>query len=318
MSPTLGIGSVFMLHRVCDDDTGAFCPNQSLAVSSQFLESFVYGMRRRGYQFVGMDDVHRRLLGKVGDHKILALTFDDGYVDNFRTAYPLLKRLDVPFAIYVTTSFPDGDAILWWYALESLVKANFELSLPGGEKIVCGTPDEKQAAFLSLRERFMFASGGDPVRYWRHLFGMSMDVDWPALCRKNALSWGEIISMAHDPLVTIGAHTVSHRVLASLPEDVARDEIAQSRSRLEEKICLPVHHFCYPFGGRAEAATREFEFAAKLGFKTATTTCFGNLYSNNRASLLALPRVYLSRDFSWLRFRLWSVRRFIRERLVSL
>lgn len=318
MSATLGIGSVFMLHRVCDDDTEVFCPNQSLAVSSQFLESFVHEMRRRGYRFVSLDDVHSRLLGNGKDSKILALTFDDGYGDNFRTAYPLLKRLEVPFAIYVTTSFPDGKAVLWWYALEALVRANFELTLSDGEKVICSTPEEKQTAFLFLRERLMFASGADPVRYWRNLFGISMDVDWSALCRENALSWEEIISMARDPLVTIGAHTVSHRVLASLPAAVARCEIAQSRSRLEEKIGRPVDHFCYPFGGPTEAANREFELVAELGFKTATTTRFGNLYSNNGRSLLALPRVYLSKDFSWLRFRFWSVRRFIRGRVVSL
>ena len=56
----------------------------------------------------------------LNSHRWVCLTFDDGYQDNYTLAYPMLKRLNVPFTVYVTTGFIDNKLPMWWYKGEQL------------------------------------------------------------------------------------------------------------------------------------------------------------------------------------------------------
>jgi peptidoglycan/xylan/chitin deacetylase (PgdA/CDA1 family) len=106
----------------------------------------------------------------------------------------------------------------------------------------------------------------------------------------------------HDPLVTIGAHTVNHPMLAKLSDDVARSEMALSRSVIEAALSVRPEHLSYPIGDRTSAGPREFGIAAELGFKTAVTTRPGVLFPEHRRHLTALPRISLNGEFQSLRY----------------
>lgn len=314
-SMLFGIGTVLMLHRVQPEREGDFSPNRDMAVSPAFLEGFVRDAQQRGYTFASLDHLSEQLLASSGE-KLLALTFDDGYRDNFTAAYPLLKRLGIPFAIYVTTSFPDGEAVLWWDAVEGLLQDRDHVALADGRVLPCRTSQEKLDAFVSLRESIMALPRdglGDRVNA---MFEQAR-FDWRQMCAAEALSWDDLCELARDPLVTIGAHTVSHPVLSALSAEQACAEMRDSREQIEARIGAPVVHFCYPFGSRNEVGAREFELARKLGFKTATTTRWGNIFRAHRAHLHGLPRVPLTNAFSWDGFRRQSLRRFWRGRVVS-
>lgn len=315
MNFCFGIGSILMMHRVKDDITSAFCPNRDMAVSPTFLEDFVKDALDRGYTFVSIDDLCANLMARSGE-RLLALTFDDGYRDNFTTAYPLLKRLEIPFAIYLSTSFLDGDAVIWWYEVERLLRDSDNIFMADGQQLPCRTSQEKLDAFVALRQAIMaFPLDGLGDRI--NAMFKEAHFDWRRICAAEALIWDDIYEMAQDPLVTIGAHTVSHPVLSELPEDQAYTEMRASRERIEARIGAPVVHFCYPFGSRNEVGRREFELARRVGFKTATTTRWGNIFPAHRAHLHGLPRVPLTNGFSWNGFRRQSIRRFWRGRVVS-
>ncbi len=315
MSLLFGLGTVLMLHRVQPEREGDFSPNRDMAVSPAFLESFVRDAQQRGYTFVSMDHLSEQLVADSGG-KLLALTFDDGYRDNFTVAYPLLKRLGIPFAIYVTTSFPDGEAVLWWYALERRLQDHDQIALADGRLLSCRTSQEKLNAFVALRESIM-ALPCDRLGDRVNAMFEQAHFDWRQMCVEEALSWNDLCELAQDPLVTIGAHTVSHPVLSALSPEQACTEMRDSRERIEAHIGAPVAHFCYPFGSRNEVGAREFELARKLGFKTATTTRWGNIFRQHRAHLHGLPRVPLTNAFSWDGFRRQSLRRFWRGRVIS-
>lgn len=315
MSMLFGIGTVLMLHRVQQERSDDFSPNKDMAVTPAFLEGFVRDAQQRGYTFVSLDCLSEQLVAGSGK-KLLALTFDDGYRDNFTEAYPLLKRLGVPFTVYVTTSFPDSEAVLWWYAVERLLQAHDQIALADGSLLPCRTSQEKLDAFVSLRQSIMALPSdglGDSVNA---MFAQA-SFDWRQMCAAEALSWDDLRELAGDPLVTIGAHTVSHPVLSALSPEQACAEMRDGRERIEARIGAPVAHFCYPFGSRNEVGIREFELARKLGFKTATTTRWGNVFRKHRAHLHGLPRVPLTNAFNWDGFRRQSLRRFWRGRVVS-
>lgn len=315
MSLLYGIGSILMLHRVQHAHSGDFSPNKEMAVSPEFLEDFVQDVQQRGYTFVSLDYLVDQLAMGAGQ-KLLALTFDDGYRDNFTEAYPLLKRLGIPFAIYVTTSFPDGDAVLWWYALEQFLQRHDQVALADGHVLPCRTSQEKLDAFVLLRQLIMALPRDGLGERINDMFEQAR-FDWRQMCVSQALSWDDISELARDPLVTIGAHTVSHPALSTLSTEQVCAEMLVSKERIEDCIGAPVAHFCYPFGSRNEVGAREFELARIMGFKSATTTRWGNIFSKHRAHLHGLPRVPLTNSFSWDGFRRQSLRRFWRGRVVS-
>ncbi len=87
-----------------------------------------------------------------------------------------------------------------------------------------------------------------------------------------------------DPLVTIGAHTLSHCNLAKCTSEAAEHEIAASRGNIEAKLNRPVMHFAYPYGDKGAATARDFAIVRQLGFKTAVTTRPGNAVRRERCA----------------------------------
>lgn len=108
------MGRILMLHRVVEQRSED--NNRELEVTPQFLEQTIKDYKQQGYRFVSIDDITD--LSPLTFHlspKFVCLTFDDGYRDTFDIAYPILKKHNIPFAVYVTTGFVDKTAKMWWY-----------------------------------------------------------------------------------------------------------------------------------------------------------------------------------------------------------
>ena len=87
---------------------------------------------------------YRRLVEQDFSRRFVCITIDDGYRDTLQWAYPILKRYEAPFAVYIPTSFPDRLGELWWLALEAVVARNSRVTLllDGGEQgFDCATVD---------------------------------------------------------------------------------------------------------------------------------------------------------------------------------
>ena len=87
-------------------------------------------------------------------------------------------------------------------------------------------------------------------------------VDIAAFCDELCMDWDELTRLAADPLVTIGAHTVNHVMLAKVPEQMARSEMQMSRSVIEASLGTRPDHLSYPVGDPTSAGPREFRIAA--------------------------------------------------------
>lgn len=113
------MGHILMLHRVVEQRSEK--PEQrELEVTPMFLEQTIEYYHNQGYRFVSIDQVCDILAGRDKGKPFVCLTFDDGYQDNYTIALPILKRLDVPFAVYITTGFIDNRLPMWWYPGEQL------------------------------------------------------------------------------------------------------------------------------------------------------------------------------------------------------
>lgn len=300
-----GVGVILTLHHVRPPRLEGFQPNRLLEVSPLFFANVIRRLRRSGIDIVSLDEMHRRLTEGDFRRRFVCVTFDDGYRDLLQWAYPILKKYDVPFALYIPTSFPDRIGELWWLALERVIAENDRIGLymAGKERrIECSETFEKREVFDQLYWWLRSRETEDEIRQTvRDLCGR-YGVDLKAICNELCMSWEDIAELARDPLVTIGAHTVNHIILKKAPDQVVRAEMSMSRAVIEAAIGMRPMHFAYPVGDRTSAGPREFAIAAELGFKTAVTTQPGVLFGGHSRHLTVLPRISLNGEYQRMRY----------------
>ena len=295
-----GVGTIFTLHHVRPARDDAFQPNGHLEITPDFLRATLEHVRELDIDIVTLDEMHRRLRERDFARRFACFTFDDGYRDNRDFALPLMREFAAPFTVYVASDFASATGRIWWLALERLIARADVLEVPidgVSRRLDCRDAPAKREAFATMHA---------------FLRGMPSDVDVNRtvsdLCRRHGLddfviagelcmSWSELQTFAADPLVTIGAHTLSHCNIAKCTSDAAEREIAGSRGDIEAKLNRPVAHFAFPYGDKDAAAARDFALVRKLGFKTAVTTRPGMLFAENADHMTALPRLSLNGNF---------------------
>jgi peptidoglycan/xylan/chitin deacetylase (PgdA/CDA1 family) len=300
-----GVGAILTLHHVRPPRPDAFQPNRLLEVTPAFLESVVASLRRAEVDLVSLDEMRRRLAERIFWRKFVCFTFDDGYRDNLIHAYPILKRHAVPFAVYVATSFPDRLGELWWLALEKAIAQNDRIGLviDGEDRhFDCRTAQEKYAVHDTVYWWLRSLGSEAALRRAVHDLCRRYHVDLTSFCAELCMTWDEVATLARDPLVTVGAHTVNHVMLKKVPDEEARSEMRMSTAVIEAALGTRPRHFAYPVGDATSAGAREFRLAAEAGFETAVTTRPGVLFAEHRDHLMALPRISLNGEFQRLRY----------------
>ena len=291
-----GAGAILTLHHVRPAPAGGFRPNALLEITPQFLDATLRFVAAEGYDIVSLDEALARLASPKPSRFFVALTFDDGYRDNLDFAWPVLARHGAPWTLFVTPGFADRTARLWWLELEEAFRAlpHIELSLPDGAfSARTETDADKQRAFEALYWRLRKQPEAILLAAVSRL-ARQAGIDAAALVERECLPWETLRSLSGAPGVTIGAHTLSHPMLAKHPADVARREIVASKARLEAELGIPIRHLSYPVGDPTSAGPREFALAAEAGFASAVTTRPGHLFDGHAAHLHALPRVSLN------------------------
>jgi peptidoglycan/xylan/chitin deacetylase (PgdA/CDA1 family) len=295
-----GVGAIFMLHHVRPRRDAEFQPNRHLEVAPEFLRAMLAHLRARGIDIITMDEVHQRLIERNFSRRFACFTLDDGYRDNRDFALPVMREFEAPLAVYVASDFAQGTGRLWWIVLEMVIAkaASIEASIGGvATRLDASTPLAKQAAFDRLHDWLRALPGEHDIQREISALCARHGVDETAVCRDLCMSWDELQPFADDPLVTIGAHTISHCNLARQTEEIASHEMAISRARIEEVLQRPVVHLAYPYGDKIAAGTREFALARAAGFKTAVTTRPGMIFPESADYLTALPRVSLNGNY---------------------
>jgi peptidoglycan/xylan/chitin deacetylase (PgdA/CDA1 family) len=295
-----GVGAIFMLHHVRPRDGRAFQPNHHLEIEPSFLRATLSHLRAHDIDIVTMDEAHRRLVEKNFVRRFACFTLDDGYRDNRDHALPVFREFDAPCIVYAVSDFADGTGRLWWVAMErALANASaIEVEIGGRTtRMEANTAAEKQAAFDRLHDWLRALPGEHDVLREVAALCVRHGVDESAICRELCMSWDELKAFAGDPLVTIGAHTITHPNLARQSEQVALNELKTSRERIETALGRSVLHLAYPYGDRIAAGPREFALAKAAGFKTAVTTRPGMLFPESGDHMTALQRVSLNGNY---------------------
>jgi peptidoglycan/xylan/chitin deacetylase (PgdA/CDA1 family) len=295
-----GVGVIFMLHHVRPRGDAEFQPNHHLEVEPEFLRAVLAHLRALDIDVVSMDEAHARLAQGNFARRFACFTLDDGYRDNRDFALPVMREFDAPLTVYVASDFAEGSGLLWWVALEKVIARASMIEAPVGGVVTrfdTSTSAAKQATFDRLHDWLRALPAEHDLQREVSALCARHDADEGAIARDLCMSWDELKTFANDPLVTIGAHTITHCNLAKQPEATATFEIEASRARIEAALQRQVAHLAYPYGDRVAAGPREFAIAKASGFKTAVTTRPGMIFPESAAHLTALQRVSLNGNY---------------------
>ncbi len=291
-----GMGAILMFHRVIPKEDRLRVHNHlSLEITPDHLEAIIKFFIKHQYDIITLDQLDEYI---KGNKKFVVFTMDDGYKDNYQYAFPVFKKYKVPFTIYLCTDFPDNKVFLWWYYLEELVLHNDNIEINGAQFTLAANssnPLQKENVFNKIRNAINDKQLSiSEFKIVIEKYQVSLPVD----DSEYLLNWNEINELASDPLVTIGAHTISHQSLKQLSKDEVFRELEGSKKRIEKETGKEIRHFAYPFGSKKEVSGREIKLVTLVGFHTALTTNLGNVFKEHGSHLTNLPRITVNSQTS--------------------
>ena len=314
---------ILLYHRVAELESDP----QQLQVSASNFAAHLQTIKEIATPISLSELVGNLRSGKVTSRSVV-VTFDDGAADNLLTAKPILEREDVPATIFIATGYMNTAREYWWDEVERLLlqpgdlpstltltinshvhtwdlsaqtnysKADYETH-SSWHATRTDEPTLRHQLYRALinvlyplepDERFEQL---DYLKQWAGDVTVSRDSHRP-------LTREEVKQLAASGHIEIGAHTVSHSMLAALPASQQRLEIEQSKADLEEILGLPVRSFAYPFGTLSDYTSETVSLVRQLGFDCACSN-FKDLVQPGD-DLFQLPRLIV-RDWTPEEFR---------------
>lgn len=240
---------------------------------------------RRHCRVMHLDEALEQLYAPASDcdtdrRTMVALTFDDGYYDNYTQGFKLACELHVPITIFLIPGYIESGRPFWWCEGDRLVQkagarvvtvddVTYDLNTPEGRTRLTQYIDVHLRYATSVAEREAF------LERMYEVLGVS-----PALTaeeeKDRSLTWGEILKMQGSGWVSFGAHTMHHPVLSYLADPAeVRYEVESSRYVLEQRLGRLVHTFAYPVGQNEHINPMVVETVKEAGFSWAVTALSG-------------------------------------------
>jgi len=274
--------SVLGYHRVLPQRDALF-PLEPTAAEFEERMRWV----KANFEVLPLAEAVRALARRRLPKRALSITFDDGYADNYRIALPILLRLGLPATFFVATGFLDGGCMFNDVVIEALRAApgpDLDLAELGLGSHPVGSPVERAAAIERILARLKYF---EPERRRR--------VSAEIARRAGSRTPTDLMMTSHEVRalraagMEIGAHTVTHPILAEIPLARARHEMETSRAQLEKITGAPVRLFAYPNGSpRRDYYAEHAALARELGFDAAVSTAWGAARSGD--DLYQIPR----------------------------
>lgn len=258
----------------------------------------------RQYDVITMDEIPMFLSGeKWMPRWPVAVTFDDGYADNFEVATPILNHYGIPAAFYVTTRCIDKNQLPWIARLRRAFRTTARQSwnAPHGCILSLANRDLRETARIVASECCARLAGEEQEQTAKGIES-ALDIDLASQGDCRMLSWDQLRRMVHSGHI-VGSHTVSHPNLAHVGGAELLAELVESKGRLEHELGVPVVHFAYPNPILTPHWTKRTVFAIRQAdYRTAVIATPGIVRQTDDS--LCLPRVASSRKLDAFRWNL--------------
>lgn len=285
--------SIFIFHRVSELPDPLF-PSEPDSVHFNKMMGWI----KSWFNVLPLDLAVEALRSGKLPARAAAITFDDGYADNKIVALPILQKHGLSATFFIATGFLDGGRMWNDSVIEAIRHAEGKVlnlsSLNLGSHPIGSIPEKRtsiskilsEIKYLSITERAFFSENIAEIA----------GINLPSNLMMTSGQVKEIKSCG----MQIGAHTVSHPILAKLDTQHARDEIYESKEFLEGLLGEKIILFAYPNGKLGKDYLEEHAiFAKSIGFTAAVST--NPSIANARSDLYQLPR-FTPWDKSKLKF----------------
>lgn len=288
---------ILCYHRITKsgDETTVSIPGNCVD-EKQFDKQM--NLLRTLYNPISQEQLTNYVNGKesLPEYPIL-VTFDDGYKDNYTNAYPILRKYKIPATIFLTTGYTNrliipGDD----YISIAAKKTNIQkIVLSESEILHLMNNDEKRIAvkklwdiWNSLLKKRDIKGQGKYLQQLKDMFKVDIST-----INNLFMTWEEIKKLNNDGM-SVGAHTVKHKILSLLSSDEIVSEITESKLEIEKHLGEKIVAFAYPNGKRNDYNQKCVDILKDNSFTYAVTTELGANKLYNNTSPFELKRVCIS------------------------
>jgi peptidoglycan/xylan/chitin deacetylase (PgdA/CDA1 family) len=290
--------SILIFHRVLERPDPLFPEEPDTARFDKIL-----GWVKRSFNVLPLDHAVQALQHGDLSARALAITFDDGYADNYTLAVPLLQRHGLHATFFVASGFLNGGR-MWNDSLIEAVRGTtaerLDLTDEGLGTHSLATLSERRRAIECLLPQVKYrppVQREAVVKWVAQRCGASLPND--------LMMTNQQLQALHRAGMGVGGHTLSHPILARVDDDDARVEIIGNKQFLESLLGLPMTLFAYPNGKPdSDYGKRHTAMAREAGYAAAVTTSPG--VARPGADPMQLPR-FTPWDRHALRFGLRMV-----------
>jgi peptidoglycan/xylan/chitin deacetylase (PgdA/CDA1 family) len=270
----------------------------------------------------------------------ILLTCDDALRNTLTEMLPIMEELGLSCLFFATGVSADETPSMLWYEELYLMLLDasdpIAISLPEARVSVGPiAPNRKHFSWWNMVEGLSQFDRQSRRRFLDQIRGqLKLAENWRERYTRNATLAARFLTLDVAELrhlaaagMTIGAHSLSHPILARASEELAWQEISESRSVLEQALGKPVLAFGYPFGNAATVSGRDVRLAEQAGFRCAFMNTGGGFGTNivaakidgEKINRFALPRVHVTADMSLFEFEahISGFYRSLRKRLMG-
>lgn len=297
-----GDTAILMYHRVMPASEMVPSVQAGMVVHPKTLDMHVRYLGEIG-QIVPLSSILRNPLTKQEKCKPrFVLTFDDGWSDFFRHAFPVLAKYHVPATVFLPTNFIGTNKWFWTDRLGILLAHSFGQTLSGGCR--SKTRQELLGQILGVKGSFARRLESAIHLLKRHRVEAIEEIlnDLADLSRcgempeeRAFLSWQEVDEMFSSGLVHFGSHTASHPILTTLSDEEVKEELMKSCAELMSRgiVDSNFNAFCYPNGS---FTPRLMNMVEEVGYHAAVTTVGG--WNQVGAHRYSLRRIGIHEDMA--------------------
>jgi peptidoglycan/xylan/chitin deacetylase (PgdA/CDA1 family) len=232
------------------------------------------------------------------------ITFDDGYSDNLRYAYPVLRELGLPATIFLSTGIIGTEIAFPWdraaYCFFHSAKDHADLPMTG--RVSWSNSQERELIMRGWFTRVKKVSEAEGTRLVDSL-AHALEVEIPPGAFPSLyLDWDQVRELSRNG-IEMGAHTASHPILTGISLERAEQEIVSSKRRIEAEIGKPVISFAYPNGGPADFSEDIMAILRREGIEVAFTLMPGPThFAAVKKNPLGIRRVFVGYNDTMPRF----------------
>jgi peptidoglycan/xylan/chitin deacetylase (PgdA/CDA1 family) len=294
---------ILMYHQVLDvkHNRENHLPLGMVTLENTFAEQM--GYLREHSNVISLDQLVNCLRDKKRlPPRSVVITFDDGWRDNYLFAFPILRKYDLPAAVFLSTDYIGTSRIFWFHLVNLILQTQALTSqkmvdiLNRFEQI---SPEKKRGIAESLAYPDVFINELKKIRpqiqekIITEMLSASDVRMGKSDKRRMTLGWDEIREMGENR-ICFGSHAGSHRILTHLGPDQIRKELTESKKIIEEKTKRPVSFFAYPNG---DYTPQIKELVKETGYLCACAV-EGTGKKEYEMDLFALPRIGIHEGMS--------------------